>query len=106
MGTRANICISYKDRYIATKFINMDGHLENWAGDLIAGLNAIKAKDLVKAASIMKFMSGDEFYSEDNNDWGCKVEIKDEEYFIKVNDYDKVVFTGSLEEFASEYKFL
>ncbi len=106
MGTRANICISYKDKYIATKYINMDGHLENWAGDLIAGLSAIKPKELIKASSLMKFMTEGEFYSDCGNDWGCEVEIKGDEYEITIKNYGDTVFVGNLAKFSSEYSFL
>ena len=106
MGTRANIGISYKGTLITTKHINMDGHLENWAGTLIAALTAITPEELIKASSLLKFMTQDNFYSSGEGDWGCEVEIKDNQYEITITNYGETVFVDSLEKFASEYNFL
>jgi len=105
MGTRANIEITYKDKVITSKYLSMDGHLQNWAPDLINALKTISAKELIKCSQLLTFMSED-CYIDSGNDWNCEVIIIDDTYEIIIKNFDRIVFTGSLEKFASEYNFL
>lgn len=105
MGTRANIEITYKDKVITSKYLSMDGHLQNWAPNLINALNTISTKELIKCSQLLTFMSED-CYCNNGNDWSCEVKIIDDKYEIMIKSFDRIVFTGSLEKFASEYNFL
>ena len=105
MGTRANIEITYKDKLIISKYLSMDGHIQNWAPNLINALNTISTKELLKCSHLLTFM-GEDCYFDSGNDWSCEVEIKEDKYGITIKSFDKIVFTGSLDKFASDYAFL
>ena len=74
MGTRANIEITYKNKLIISKYLSMDGHLQNWAPNLISALNTITIKELLKCSPLLTFM-GEDCYFDSGNDWNCEVKI-------------------------------
>ncbi len=103
MGTRAKIRIEAKGTYLCSKYINMDGHVENWAPMLITALNNTTPKTILKSRQLLKFMF-DDFERDDVLSYLCEVDISDDEYKIKIYGYEKkLLFEGSLDEFSEKY---
>ena len=105
MGTRATIEIRHEGKLITSKYYQMDGHVENWAGRLIAILNDIPPEELLKMSRLFQFMNEDRYLG-GGNDWDCDIDIVDGEYEVTVEKFGETVFSGSLAKFDSEYNFL
>ena len=103
MGTRTKIKIVNKDTYICSKYFNMDGHVRNWAPELIISLNQTSPKDILKNRQLFKFMF-DDYESDEFLDYLCIVDIFDNEYNIKIYRFGKeVLFEGNLDQFSEQY---
>ncbi len=102
MGTRANIRIEYKGSTICAKYINIDGHIENWAPKLIVALNQTTPDSILKNKQLLKFIFSD-YFGDDNLDYVCDVDISDDCYKITIHRFKKLIFEGTLEEFSAKY---
>jgi hypothetical protein len=102
MGTRASIRIEYKDNTLCDKYINMDGHIENWAPQLIVALNQTTPSTILKNRKLLKFMF-EGYFGGDNLDYKCVIDISNDCYNIKIYRFDALIFEGTLEEFSDKY---
>ncbi|RKZ50954.1 MAG: hypothetical protein DRR16_12470 [Candidatus Parabeggiatoa sp. nov. 3] len=103
MGTRAKIRIENGDKYLCSKYFNMDGHVENWAPILIAALNQTTPSAILKNRQLLKFMF-DDYERDDYLDYLCEVDISDDDYKITIYGYEKkLLFEGTLDEFSEKY---
>jgi hypothetical protein len=103
MGTRAKIRIETKNKYLCSKYFNMDGHVENWAPELIIALKQTSPGDILQNRQLLKFMF-DDYERDDYLDYLCKIDISDDDYKITIHGYEKkLLFEGTLDEFAERY---
>ena len=103
MGTRAKIRIESGDKYLCSKYYNMDGHVENWAPILITALNQTTPNAILKNRQLLKFMF-DDYERDEFLDYLCIVDISDDEYKIRIYGYKKkLIFEGTLDEFSEKY---
>ena len=103
MGTSAKVKLMNGDKYISSTYYNMDGYLENFAPELIVALNTTTPKEILKNRLLFQFLSND-YTDDDMLNCLCEVDISQEEYKIKVFDYDKKkIFEGNLQEFSLNY---
>jgi len=103
MGTRTSIRIENNEKYICSKYINMDGHVKNWAPILITALNQTSPKEILKNRQLLKFMCDDYFGADDMLSYLCIVDISNNKYKITIKGYDKLLFEGTLEDFSEKY---
>ena len=103
MGTRAKVRLETKDEHVCSTYFHMDGHVKNWAPELISALSRTTPDNILKNRQLLKFMSND--YERDEwMDYLCIVDISDEHYKITIYGYGKkMLFEGSLDEFAEKY---
>ena len=102
MGTRTKIRIEAKGKYLCSKFIGMDGHVENWAPILITALNQTTPRAILESRQLLKFMV-DDYERDDHLDYLCKVDVSDDSYSIAIYGGKKLLFEGSLDEFSERY---
>jgi hypothetical protein len=103
MGTRTNIQIEHNQKYICSKYINMDGHVQNWAPILITALNQTSPTDILKNRQLFKFMCDDD-YGRNVLSYQCIVDISEDKYKVTIHGYNnKLIFEGTLDEFAEKY---
>ena len=84
----------------------MDGHLENWAGDLISVLKKIKPEELNEITPLLMFMTDDNCNFSGDGEWNCEVEVIDNKYEITIYKHGEMIFLDSLGKFESEYNFM
>ncbi len=103
MGTRAKIRIEANGRYLSSKYIHMDGHIENWAPMLITALNQTTPENILKNRQLLKFMFEDHT-DDDFLSYLCVVDVSNKDYKIKIYGFGKeLLFEGTLDEFADKY---
>jgi hypothetical protein len=103
MGTRAEIRIEAKGKYLCSKYFNMDGHVENWAPVLITALNQTTPRAILQSRQLLRFIF-DDYERDDHSDYLCKVDVLDDSYKIKIYEYgEELLFEGTLDEFAQRY---
>ncbi len=103
MGTRAKIRIESNGSYLCSKYYNMDGHVENWAPMLITALYQTNPKAILQNRQLLKFMF-DDYERDDFLNYLCEVDLIDDGYKITIYGFKKkLLFEGTLEEFADQY---
>jgi hypothetical protein len=103
MSTRAKIKIMNADKTLCALYIPMDGHVENWASDLVAALRRTRVDDILHTSALLQFLLAD---TQDDAylDYLCRVDLADGTYQISLLGYgDKPLFAGGLDAFADRY---
>ena len=76
MGTRAKIRIEANGKYLCSKYLGMDGYVENWAAMLITALNQTTPRAILRNRQLLKLMFED-YESDDYLDYLCEIDISD-----------------------------
>jgi len=82
----------------------MDGHVKNWSAQLVVALQHTSPKNILDNRSLFRFMFNDYNRDDDNLSYLCEVEILEDNYHIKVYEFNKELnFEGTLDEFSRKY---
>jgi hypothetical protein len=107
MRTRTRITLLNEGTILASTYLHMDGHIENFAPPLILSLQGIKREDILKNRRLFQFFAMDGLYEGSRNEavsYACDVDISQEPYTITVHGFgQKLLFKGTSEEFTQCY---
>ena len=106
MSTRSRIKFIHGEKEIGAAYIPMDGHVENFAPELIAALKATTVKDILKNKQLIMIIGELGLCGERDDflDYLCEVDLSEDEYAIRLYEFKKELqFSGTLDEFAEQY---
>ena len=106
MSTRTRIKFIHEGKAIGAAYIPMDGHIENFAPELISALKATTVKDILKNKQLIKIIGELGLWGERDEflDYLCEVDLSEDEYQIRLYGFEKKLeFGGTLNEFAEQY---
>lgn len=108
MSTRSRIKFMNGEKELAAVYYSIDGHVWNFAPELVAALQATTPQDILKQKKLFQLMGQNDLYCGEEDhflDHLCEVDVSQDDYVITLYGYKKRLdFQGSLTEFAEKYE--
>jgi|GEM_PF-2200557 len=108
MSTRSRIKLMHQGVALGAIYYSHDGHVWNFAPELIEALQATTPRSLLANKAMLKLMG---LYALDADgerdmhlDYLCEVDLSQEDYMIRLSEWGKgLVFEGNLTAFSQQY---